>query len=147
MIECLDRVVIASKNLDETVSFFSDLLNIDFDIVGSDDVLMVRGAYSASGLEVIEPYGSDSYLEAYIKARGEGLMGLVFKVKNIDKEAKRFEEKGLVKIMELNSGDMREVGFLSDKLLGVQIILVEYPAKHQATIAAWGISGPPVENQ
>ena len=42
---------------------------------------------------------------------------------------------------------MREVGFLSDKFPAVQLILVEYPTKHPATIAARGISGPPEENQ
>ncbi len=145
MVEGLDRVVIAAEDMDKTVNFFKDLLEIDFDIVGASDELLIRGSYSASGLEVIESHGDGSFLDAYLEAKGEGVMGIVFKVKDIDAKVKEFEEKGLVKTMELNSGNMREVGFFSDELFGVQIILVEYPEKHPAVIAAWGISGPPNE--
>ncbi len=143
MIEGLDRVVIAVNDLDKSLNYLTDLLKVDFDVVGSNDELRIRGAYSASGLELIEPYGPDSFLSEYLKVKGEGLMGIVLKVKDMNSAIKEFEEKDLVKTMDLQVGDMREVGFYSQDLPGIQIILAEYPAKHPATIAAWAIDGPP----
>ena len=143
MIEGLDRVVIAVNDLDKSLKFFKDLLKVDFDVVGSSDELRIRGAYSASGLELIEPYGPDSFLSEYLKVKGESLMAIVLKVKDMDSTAKEFEEKGLAKTMDLQVGDMHEAGYYSQDLPGIQIILAEYPAKHPATIAAWAINGPP----
>ena len=120
MIEGLDRVVIAVNDLDQSLNYLTDLFKVDFDVVGSSEELRIRGAYSSSGLELIEPYGSDSFLSEYIKVRGESLIGIVLKVKDMDSTIKEFEEKGLVKTMDVKVGDMREVGFYSQVLPGIQ---------------------------
>ncbi len=142
MLESLDRVIIAVNDLEKSRKFFCDLLDIEFDVVGSSDQLKINGAYSASGLELIEPYGKDSFLTKYLEKNGEGIMGIVVKVKDMDAAVKRFEEKGLQKTMELQAGDMREVGFSSKGAHGVEIVLAEYPSKHPATVAAWSVRKP-----
>ena len=142
MFKDLDRIIIAVKSLDESKTFFEDLLDVKFDIVGASEELQIRGAYSASKLELIEPYGEDSFLTKYLEMNGEGIMGIVVKVTDIEAAAKKFEEKGLQKIMDFWAGNMREIGFNAKDSHGVQIVLAEYPEKHPATVAAWSIEGP-----
>ena len=142
LFESIDRVVIAVKDLDKSLKFFKDLLDVDFDVVGSHEELKITGAYGASGLELIEPYGKDSGLLKYLEAKGEGVMAIVLKVKDMDSAVAHLEKKGLKKIMDIKVGTMREVGFNPRESHGFQIILAEYPAKHPATIAAWSLEKP-----
>ncbi len=139
MFKDLERVIIAVKSLDESKTFFEDLLDVKFDIIGASEELQIKGAYSASRLELIEPYGDDSFLTKYLEKNGEGIMGIVVKVDNIEAAAKKLEEKGLQKTMDFWAGNMREIGFNAKDSHGVQIVLAEYPEKHPATIAAWSI--------
>ena len=136
MFENIDRIAIAVKDLDKAAGFFSDLLDIDFYIFPGNESMGMRGAYSASGLELIEPTGPDTMLGKFIEERGEGLWALVLKVKNMDEAIKKFKEKGLKQTGDVTFGDMREVGFHPKGASGVQIILAEYKAEHPATMPA-----------
>ena len=136
MFEGIDRIAIAVKDLDKAVGFFSDLLDIDFFIFPIKEGMGMRGAYSASGLELIAPTGPDTMLGKFIENRGEGFWSLILKVKNMDEAIKKFEEKGLKKAGDVTFGTMREVGFHPKGSFGVEIILAEYPAEHPATWAA-----------
>lgn len=136
MFEKIDRVVIAVKDLEKAKDFFSDLLDIDFDIVGQSDELGMRGAYSASGLELLESTRPDSMIAKFLEQRGEGLWALVLKVRNMDEAVKRFKEKGLKVAGDVKAGAMREVAFHPKGSYGVEIVLAEYPEKHPATVAA-----------
>ena len=142
MFETIERIFIAVKDLDSSLKFFTDLLDVEFDVVGANDDLKIRGAYSPSGLELIEPTADDSFLIKYLQKKGEGVVGIVLKVRDMDSAVKRLEEKGLKKTMDMRVGKMREVGFNPHDTHGVQIVLAEYPAKHPATIAAWSVDGP-----
>jgi methylmalonyl-CoA/ethylmalonyl-CoA epimerase len=136
MFEKIDRVAIAVKDLEKAKDFFSDLLDIDFDIVGQNDALGMRGAYSASGLELIESSRPDSMIAKFIEQRGEGLWALVLKVRDMDEAIKKFKEKGLKIAGDVKAGTMREVAFHPKGSHGVEIVLAEYPEKHPATVAA-----------
>jgi methylmalonyl-CoA/ethylmalonyl-CoA epimerase len=136
MFEKIDRIAIAVKDLEKATAFFSDLLGIDFDIVGSSQGLGMRGGYSACGLELIEPTHPDSIIGRFLEQRGEGLWALVLKVKNMDEMIKRFEEKGLKVAGDITVGAMREVAFHPKGSYGVELVLAEYPEKHGATVAA-----------
>jgi catechol 2,3-dioxygenase-like lactoylglutathione lyase family enzyme len=136
MFEKIDRIAIAVKDLEKATDFFSDLLGIDFDIVGSSPKLGMRGGYSACGLELIEPTHPDSIIGRFLEQRGEGLWALVLKVKNMDEMIKRFEAKGLQVAGDVTVGAMREVAFHPKGSYGVELVLAEYPEKHGATVAA-----------
>ncbi len=136
MFEKIDRIAIAVKDLEKAADFFSDLLGIEFDIVGTSEQLGMRGGYSACGLELIESTHPDSIIGRFLKQRGEGLWALVLKVKNMDEMIKRFEEKGLKVAGDVTAGAMREVAFHPKGSFGVELVLAEYPEKHGATVAA-----------
>ena len=95
MIEKIDRIAIAVKDLDGAMEFFSDLLGIEFDDPSSAGNIGMRGAYSSSGLELIEPTGSDTVIGKFVQERGEGLWALVFKVKDLDAAVEKFKRKGM----------------------------------------------------
>jgi catechol 2,3-dioxygenase-like lactoylglutathione lyase family enzyme len=136
MFEKIDRIAIAVKDLEKAADFFSDLLGIEFDIVGSSEQLGMRGGYSACGLELIESTHPDSIIGRFLEQRGEGLWALVLKVRDMDQMIKRFEEKGLKVAGDVKVGAMREVAFHPKGSYGVEIVLAEYPEKHPATVAA-----------
>lgn len=136
MFESIDRIAIAVKDLDKAVGFFSDLLDIDFFIFPIKEGMGMRGAYSASGLELIAPTGPDTMLGKFIEKRGEGLWSIILKVKDMDEAIRQFEEKGLTRTGDVTFGKMREVGFHPKGAFGVEITLAEYPAEHPATVAA-----------
>ncbi len=142
MFKDLDRVIIAVKDLNKSKDFFEDLFDIEFDVFEGHEGLKIRGAYSASRLELIEPYGDDSFLHKYLEKKGEGIMGIVVRVKDIEAAAKKMEEKGLQKTMDIQVGKMREIGFNAKGSHGVEIVLAEYPEKHGATMAIWGAEAP-----
>ena len=141
MFEKIDRIAIAVRDLEKAVEFFSDLLDIEFDIVGSSQELGMRGGYSACGLELIEPTHPQSIIGRFLEQRGEGLWAVVLKVKNMDEMIKRFEEKGLKVAGDVTAGAMREVAFHPKGSYGVEIVLAEYPEKHPATVAALSDAG------
>jgi len=142
MFQGIDRIAITVKDLDKALKFYSELLDIEFDVFPKNEALGMRGAYSASGLEFIEPTGPNTMLGKFIEERGEGLWAIVLKVKNMDEAIKRFAEKGLKPVNDITFGDMREVAFHPKDAFGVEIILAEYPEKHPATFAAMGAKGP-----
>ena len=142
MFEGIDRIAIAVKDLDKALKFFTELLGIDFDVFPPHEGLGMRGAYSASGLELIEGTSPDSTIGRFVKERGEGLWCLVLKVNNMDEMIKRFGEMGLKPVNDVTVGAMREVSFHPKDAFGVEITLAEYPVKHPATIAVMNVKGP-----
>ncbi len=142
MFQGIDRIAIAVKDLDKAVKFFNELLGVEFDIFPNHEGLGMRGGYSASGLELIEPTAPDTTIGRFIKDRGEGLWCLVLKVKDMDEAIKRFGEKGLKPVNDVKIGTMREVSFHPKDAFGVEITLAEYPDKHPATVAAMNFKGP-----
>ncbi len=134
-IERIDRVVIAVKNLDESIKFFSDLLGIKFDPAGSSDELLVRAAYSPSGIELMEASHSESPVGKFVEKRGEGLYAVVFKVSNIEEATAELERKGIRKVGRLDLGALKEVIFHPKDTHGVMVILAEYEDVHPATAA------------
>jgi|YNPNPStandDraft_1061719.scaffolds.fasta_scaffold06191_7 methylmalonyl-CoA/ethylmalonyl-CoA epimerase len=141
MFEKIDRIAIAVRDLEKAKAFFSDLLDIDFDTVGECEPLGMRGAYSALGLELIEPTHPDSLIARFLNQRGEGLWALVIKVRNMEQAIQRFKDKGLVVAGDVTVGTMREVAFHPKGSHGVEIVLAEYPEKHPAAIAARSQAG------
>jgi methylmalonyl-CoA/ethylmalonyl-CoA epimerase len=141
MIEKIDRIAIAVNDLEQATKFFSELLGVDFDVVGQNEQLGMRGSYSACGLELLAATNANTPVGKFLKQRGEGLWGIVFKVRDMEEAVKRFKEKGLQVAGDVTFGTMREVAFHPKDSFGVEIILAQYPEKHPATIAAWSEAG------
>ena len=139
MFEAIDRIVVAVKDLDKAKDLLSDLMDIDFDEPLVDEEYNMRAVYSYFGLELVESTAPDSVIDQYVKSKGEGVFRVVIKVTNMDEAVKKFEEKGVRAVGELNIGGIREVAFHPKDAHGIQIVLAEYKAKHPATVAGLGL--------
>lgn len=136
MFEKIDRIAIAVKDLRKSAAFFSDLLGVDFEDVGENADLGMHAAYSPSGLELIESTKPGSMIERFIQTRGEGLWGVVIKVKDIEAAVEHFKSRGMRVAGDFEFGEMREVAFHPKDAHGVEIILCAYPDRHPATVAS-----------
>jgi methylmalonyl-CoA/ethylmalonyl-CoA epimerase len=134
-IERIDRKVIAVKNLDKPMKFFSDLLGIKFDPTGSSGEQPLRAAYSPSEIELMEAVQPGSPVGKFVEKRGEGLYAVVFKVPNIEEANVEFEGKGIRNVGKLDLGVLKESMFHPKNTHGVMIILAEYEDIHPATAA------------
>ncbi|EFK95381.1 Glyoxalase/bleomycin resistance protein/dioxygenase [sediment metagenome] len=135
MFEAIDRLVIAVKDMDKAKDFFSDLLEIDFDEPLGGGESKMRAVYSLFGLELVEATDPDSIVNTFIQKRGEGVFRVVVKVSDLEKATRKFAEKGVRAVGELNFGGVREIAFHPKDTYGVQMVLAEYRAKHPATVA------------
>jgi len=138
LFEKIERVAVGVKDLKAAQEFFADLLDIRFDEPLTDDNMKIRAVYSYLGLELVESTGPGSMIDKFLQQRGEGVFCIVIKVSDMKEAIRRFEAKGLRRTGELKVGGMREVAFHPKGVHGLQIVLVEYQAKHPATVAALG---------
>ena len=139
MFEAIDRIVVAVKDLDKARDMLSDLMDIDFDEPLVEEEYNMRAVYSHFGLELVESTAPGSVIDQYVQAKGEGIFRLVIKVTDMDEAIKKFEEKGVRAVGELNFGGVREVAFHPKDAHGIQIVLAEYKARHPATVAGLGL--------
>jgi len=94
----VNRVVIAVKDLDKAVETYSRLLGGTFhDLSSGADSYGVRVFINwEAGIELCSPLpGRNSYVEQIISKRGEGLMGVVFCVDDVDEAHGQAKELGI----------------------------------------------------
>ncbi len=91
----VNRVTIAVKDLDSAVAFYSRLLGATFhDQDKAAQFLGVRCAISwDAGIELVSPLpGHESFVTRLIERRGEGLIGVVFAVDDVEACRKTAED-------------------------------------------------------
>jgi catechol 2,3-dioxygenase-like lactoylglutathione lyase family enzyme len=90
----VNRVVIAVKDLDRAIQFYSRLLGATFeDVSAGAEVFGVRAAISwDAGIELVAPLpGRDSAIARSIEKHGEGVRQIVFAVDDIEEARARIE--------------------------------------------------------
>ncbi len=94
----VNRVVIAVKDLEAAMATYSRLLGATFhDASGGGESFGVRVAMSwDAGIELCSPLpGRNSYIEQIIEKQGEGLVGVVFCVDDVEEAHSRAREMGV----------------------------------------------------
>lgn len=98
MIEKLDHIGIAVKDLDEALKFFSEALGLKCTRVEEVEGQKVKIAFlPANGvnLELLSATDSESSIAKFIEKRGEGIQHIAFKVRDIEEAVKILKEKGV----------------------------------------------------
>lgn len=96
----LDRVIVATPDIDAAIDRYADLLGLEFGDVLAGHTNPDAGeqrlsyAYGHPGVEFITPEG-DNEVQAFLDDRGPGLYGVVFRVASLAEAVEELEAKGV----------------------------------------------------
>lgn len=98
MIEKIDHIGIAVKNLDETLKFYEDVLGIKCTSQEVVEEQRVRVAFLPLGdseVELLESTTEDGPIAKFIEKKGEGIQHIAFRVDNIEETLEELKTKGV----------------------------------------------------
>ena len=136
-IEDIDHVVIAVKDMDSAVEFFSRLFETTFEDLGIvEEIGGVRSKVCPEGIELLSPVGPESALSAFLNKRGEGLYALALKVRNAENAASDARSEGVRAVGRIEREqlgtkvfNLREIILHPKDAFGVQFLLTESETK------------------
>ena len=103
MIEKIEHIGIAVKNLDSANKIYEQLLDTQpykFETVDSEGVNTSFFKTGESKVELLQATKDESAIAKFIAKKGEGIHHIAFAVKDIHKEIKRLKEDGYAIINE-----------------------------------------------
>jgi methylmalonyl-CoA/ethylmalonyl-CoA epimerase len=96
MLQQIDHIGIAVKNLDETVAFYRQVMGLE---VSSTEVFNgMKIAFLRIGdseLELLEDLTPDGAIARHIAKRGEGIQHVAYRVDNIERALQEMRAKGI----------------------------------------------------
>lgn len=138
----VDRVMIATPDIDETRGQFEKLLGIDFsDLMEpttdtGHGAQQVQNVISPTGVELVAPRGQDNEVTRFLEENGPGLYALSLRVHDLDKAVAELAEKGVDTVGEFEHANFREAFLHPAKFGGAMVILAEYEAPHPAVVSS-----------
>lgn len=132
-IEKLDHIHIAVEDLEKTAEFFSDLFETSFSETITDPDVEVKAKIDPLGLELLEP--TNGAIGKFLESEGEGIQALSFKVADLEEAVEEAESKGIRKVGEMETGNVKEVQLHPKDTHGVMIELCEYKEEHDLATA------------
>lgn len=137
----IDRVVIASDDLERTTSVLSDRLGMEFgetlDVIAETDAgdVSVRSAISNSsstGLDVVEPAGDgDGPFQSFLEERGTAMYALAVRVVDVEAAREELSEQGVEPVGEIKDGDFAEYFYHPEDFDGLLVYLAEFPHPYE----------------
>jgi len=103
MVNKIDHIGIAVKDLKESIKFYSEILGIEVKGIEVVEEQKVKVAFLPIGdteIELLEATSPDSAVAKFIESRGPGIQHIAYRVENIDKAIKYMLEKGMRMIDE-----------------------------------------------
>ncbi len=131
MIEKLDHIGIAVKDLDQAMKLYREAFGIEPSLVYESAYTKAKIAFFTVGesrIELIQPVNPESVMAKFLEKRGEGIHHVSLKVKDIDASLVALEAKGigLIDKEARRVRDNEKVAFLSPKSTnGVLMELIE----------------------
>ncbi|UCG70106.1 MAG: methylmalonyl-CoA epimerase [Thermoplasmata archaeon] len=98
MIEKVDHIGIAVKDIDEALKFYCDGLGLRCARIEEVTGQKVKVAFIPAGettLELVQATDPDSAIAKFIEKRGEGIQHIALRVKNINEAVKTLKENGV----------------------------------------------------
>jgi len=94
----VDHVGIATKNLEESIKFYTEILGLTSGGIEVVDEQKVRVAFLPCGeseLEILESTSPDGPIAKFIEKNGEGIQHIALGVDNIEEALEYLKEKGI----------------------------------------------------
>lgn len=98
MVNKIDHIGIAVKNLDETLKFYENVLGIKCTGTEVVEDQKVKTAFLPIGdteIELLEATDENSAIAKFIEKRGEGIQHIAYRVDDIEKALEEVKEKGI----------------------------------------------------
>jgi methylmalonyl-CoA/ethylmalonyl-CoA epimerase len=99
MLQQIDHIGIAVRDLDETIAFYRDVMGLEVsstEIFNGMKIAFLRIADSE--LELLEDMTPDGAIARHIAKRGEGLQHVAYRVSNIEEALAEMRAKGITLI-------------------------------------------------
>ncbi len=94
----IDHIGVAVKSIDESNSFWKDILGLEFEGADTVEEQKVTTAFYPVGdseIELLESTSPDGPVAKYIDKKGEGMQHIAFRVENIEEALAELKEKGI----------------------------------------------------
>lgn len=131
MVNKLDHIGIAVKDLEESVKFYEEILGLKLQGIETVEEQKVKVAFLPLGdteIELLEATSPDSPIAKFIESKGQGVQHLAYRVDNIEEALEEMKRKGIRLIDEIpryGAGGAR-IAFLHPKSTnGVLVELCE----------------------
>jgi methylmalonyl-CoA/ethylmalonyl-CoA epimerase len=100
IVDHLEEVVLVVKNQDEAVALYEDLFGFNFDRSWDMPMYEMKVKSARVGETQFQIIGStnpspDSFINKFIKDKGEGIHHIAFSVNNLEEVVARLKEKGV----------------------------------------------------
>lgn len=132
----VDRVMLATEDIDETADRFRDLLGISFSDLQEPTTETDKGSQSVvnlispSGVELVAPRDEDNEVSRFLRERGPGLYAFSVRVEDIEAAEAELAAKGVEPVGGLDHEHVVERFYHPEDFGGAFVILVEYDAPH-----------------
>lgn len=103
MVNKVDHIGIAVKDLDEALKFYEEVLGIkcvNTEVVEEQKVKVAFLPIGDTEVELLESTEEDGPIAKFIEKRGEGIQHIAYRVEDIEKTIKELKEKGIRMIDE-----------------------------------------------
>lgn len=131
MLEKLDHIGIAVKDLDQAMKLYREAFGIEPDLVYESSYTKARIAFFPIGdvrIELIQPVNPESVVGRFLEKKGEGIHHVSYRVKDVDRSLAELEKKGIL-LIDKKSRRVREnerVAFLHPRSTnGVLVELIQ----------------------
>ncbi len=127
MIEKVDHIGVAVRDLKEAVAIYESVLGLElegYETVAEQKVRVAKLLGGADCIELLEPTSEDSPIAKFLARRGPGIHHVCLRVDDIEATLARFKERGLQLIDEepkIGAGGCR-IAFVHPKSTGGVLI-------------------------
>jgi len=114
------HIGIAVKNIEESLSFYTDILNLELKAVEKVESESVKVAFLKIGesmLELLEPLNEKSTIHRFIQNKGEGVHHIALEVDNLEERLNYYKKNGvrLIDTSPRAGANNSQVGFIHPK--------------------------------
>lgn len=120
MLEKIDHIGIAVKDIDQGINLFKEVFGIEPSLVYESEYTKAKIAFFPIGevkIELIQPTNSESVMAKFLEKKGEGIHHVSLKVNDVDQSLEELKKKG-IQLIDNKSRKVREnerVAFLHPK--------------------------------
>lgn len=138
----VDRVILATPDIDGTAAHLEGLLGVSFGNLleptteSGGDEQSVANRISPTGLELVTPRDDDGEVARFLEEHGPGLYAVSLRVTDLEAARESLARKGVEPVGEYRSGRFEELFYHPRSFAGAFVILAEYDAPHPAESAA-----------